>query len=156
MARLDADYAKLKASADDPSASAEDKQAAMSKLEAREKHLTPAYQSVALEFADLHDRSGRMQAKANCIPCDWENSRRAIYWSLRRKLSEVRIMKKLGTANPNLSYPERKVLMSELVPQELTTDNEVAAFIEKSGDVVESFVQSVRDAFCSDTIHSWA
>lgn len=37
----------------------------------------------------LDDRSGRMKAKADCIPCDWENSRRAIYWSLRRKLSEI-------------------------------------------------------------------
>ena len=65
-------------------------------------------------------------------------------------------MKKLGTANPNLTYPERKALMAELVPKELIADNEVAAFIEKSGDAVESFVQSVRDAFCSDSILSWA
>ena len=89
MARLDPEYAKLKAAAEDANASVEDKQAATNKLEARERHLAPAYQSVALEFADLHDRSGRMKAKGNCVPCDWENSRRAIYWSLRRRLSEV-------------------------------------------------------------------
>lgn len=156
MARLDPEYAELKAAVDAPNASAEDKQSATSKLEAREKHLVPAYQSIALEFADLHDRSGRMKAKANCIPCDWENSRRAIYWSLRRRLSEVRILKKLATANPTLTYPERKALMAELVPADLITDSEVAGFIEKSGDVVESYVQSVRDAFCSDSILSWA
>jgi hypothetical protein len=62
-----------------PNATPEEKSAATAKLEAREKHLAPAYQSVALEFADLHDRSGRMKAKANCTPCDWENARRAIF-----------------------------------------------------------------------------
>jgi len=156
MMRLDADYAKLKAATEDPNGSSEDKQAATTKLEAREKHLFPSYHSIALAFADLHDRSGRMKAKANCEPCDWENSRRAIYWSLRRKLSEVRIMKKLAIANPTLTYPERKSLMEELVAPELSSDSAVAGFIEKSGDLVESFVQSVRDAFCSDSILSWA
>ena len=156
MARLDTEYGNLKGIVDDPNASSEEKQTATTKLEAREKHLIPAYQSIALEFADLHDRSGRMQAKADCVPCDWENSRRAIYWSLRRKLSEVRILKKLSTANPNLSYSERKALLAELVPPELSMDSEVAGFIEKSGDVVESFIASVRDAFCSDSILSWA
>ena len=89
MARLDAEYAELKKAVENPSATPEEKTAATAKLEAREKHLAPAYQSVALEFADLHDRSGRMKAKANCTPCDWENSRRAIYWSIRRKLNET-------------------------------------------------------------------
>lgn len=156
MARLDQEYAKFKAAASDASASPDDKQAATVKLEAREKHLAPAYQSIALEFADLHDRSGRMKAKADCIPCDWEHSRRYVYWSLRRKLSEVRIMKKLATANPNLTYPERQALMAEFVPESLSSDSEIAAFIEKSGDNIETFVQSVRDAYCSESILNWA
>jgi acetyl-CoA carboxylase/biotin carboxylase 1 len=156
MARLDAEYAQLKAAAENPSLNPEEKQAATAKLEAREKHLGPAYQSIALEFADLHDRSGRMKAKADCIPCDWENSRRAIYWSLRRKLSEVRILKKLSAANPNLSYTERKQLLDEFVPAELSSDSEVAAFIEKSGDLIEAYVQSVKDAWCAENILQWA
>ena len=89
MARLDPEYAQLKQAAEAAGASSEEKTAATAKLEAREKHLAPSYQSVALEFADLHDRSGRMKAKANCTPCDWENARRSIYWNIRRKLSEV-------------------------------------------------------------------
>ncbi|KAL7421005.1 acetyl-coenzyme-A carboxylase [Cryptotrichosporon argae] len=154
MARLDAEYAQLKAAAENPAASAEDKLAATAKLEAREKHLGPAFQSIALEFADLHDRSGRMQAKADCIPCDWENSRRSIYWSIRRKLSEVRIMKKLAAANPTLTYPERKSLLADLVPAELGADAEVAQYIEKAD--VEAFVQPVRDDYCADQVVSWA
>ncbi|ADV22983.1 Acetyl-CoA carboxylase, putative [Cryptococcus gattii WM276] len=156
MARLDEEYARLKKEVENPNASPEQKTAATAKLEAREKHLGPAYQSVALEFADLHDRSGRMKAKADCTPCDWENSRRAIYWSLRRKLSEIRILKKLENANPRLTYPQRKELLQQFVPAELSSDSEVAAYIEKSGETIESFIQGVRDEWCSDTLVSWA
>jgi acetyl-CoA carboxylase/biotin carboxylase 1 len=156
MARLDAEYAKLKAAAEDPKLSPDDKQAALARLETREKHLVPSYQSIALEFADLHDRSGRMKAKADCVPCDWENSRRAIYWSLRRKLSEVRIMKKLASANPALSYPERKSLLENFVPTELGADNEVAAYIEKAGDEIEAYVQQVKDAWVAETVMGWS
>lgn len=53
MARLDEEYARLKKEVENPSASPEEKAAATAKLEAREKHLGPAYQSIALEFADL-------------------------------------------------------------------------------------------------------
>jgi acetyl-CoA carboxylase/biotin carboxylase 1 len=57
MARLDSEYAQLKAAVDNAGSSAEEKQAATAKLEAREKHLAPAYSSVALEFADLREWS---------------------------------------------------------------------------------------------------
>ncbi|GMK57121.1 hypothetical protein CspeluHIS016_0309610 [Cutaneotrichosporon spelunceum] len=155
MARLDPEYAKLKAAVDSAVGDEEKAQAAAA-LEAREKHLAPSYHNVATEFADLHDRAGRMKAKADCIPCDWENSRREIYWSLRRKLSEVRIMKKIAAANPDLTYPERKELLAQLLPSEHSNDAAVAAFLEKSGDAVEDFVQQIRDDYCASNIVSWA
>ena len=61
MARLDPEYAQLKAAVDGPNATAEDKTAATAKLEARETHLWPAYQSIALEFADLRESPVAME-----------------------------------------------------------------------------------------------
>lgn len=171
MARLDSEYAQLKKDVENAEATPEEKTAATAKLEAREKHLAPAYQSVALEFADLHDRSGRMKAKANCTPCDWENARRSIYWSIRRKLNEVvsypllslrvlltfqRVMRKIATANPDLSYPERKAILDDFVTTESTADDELSAFYERSGDEIESLIQQVKDEYCSDSIISWS
>ncbi|TXT13716.1 hypothetical protein VHUM_01083 [Vanrija humicola] len=155
MARLDPEYASLKAAVE-AAADPEAKALAQAKLESREKHLGPSYHSIATEFADLHDRAGRMKAKADCIPCDWQNSRRALYWSLRRKLSEVRIIKKLQAANPNLDYKERKALYQQLVPPELSSDSEIAGFLEKSGDAIDDFVATVRDEYCADNVVSWA
>ena len=53
-------------------------------------------------------------------------------------------------------YPERKAMLEEFVPTELVADNEVAAYIEKSGDAIESYVQQVKDAWVADTILGWA
>lgn len=65
-------------------------------------------------------------------------------------------MKKLAAANPSLSYADRKSLLEEFVPSDLSADNEVAAFIEKSGDQIEAFVQQIKDAWVAETIMGWA
>jgi len=55
----------------------------------REKVLEPVYLSLAHEFADLHDRAGRMKAK-NCIrdELQWKSCRSFFYWRIRRRISE--------------------------------------------------------------------
>jgi acetyl-CoA carboxylase/biotin carboxylase 1 len=55
-------------------------------LKAREKNLMPLYTQVAHEFADLHDRAGRMKAKG-CISdvLEWKSSRKFFYWRIRRR-----------------------------------------------------------------------
>jgi acetyl-CoA carboxylase/biotin carboxylase 1 len=70
MARLDSEYAQLKAAVENPSATPEEKQAATAKLEAREKHLAPAYSSVALEFADLREYPSSMKLRGRLTSTD--------------------------------------------------------------------------------------
>ena len=55
----------------------------------REKLLSPLYLQVAHEFADLHDRAGRMKAKG-CITevLEWKTSRLYFYWRIRRRQAE--------------------------------------------------------------------
>ncbi|KAK1953648.1 acetyl-CoA carboxylase, partial [Colletotrichum sublineola] len=62
MARLDPVYASLKKqmTADLPKEQADELK---KKMTLREKQLLPVYSQIALQFADLHDRSGRMKAK---------------------------------------------------------------------------------------------
>ena len=66
----------------------------------REQLLLPVYTQISLQFADLHDRAGRMQAK-NTIrhPIQWKNARRFFYWRLRRRLNEERILKSMGASS---------------------------------------------------------
>ena len=55
-------------------------------IKAREKTLAPLYMQVAHEFADLHDRAGRMKAKG-CISevLEWRTARGFFYWRILRR-----------------------------------------------------------------------
>ena len=55
MERLDTEYASLKKTSTDTSASAEDRAAASEALDKREQLLMPTYKQIALLYADLHE-----------------------------------------------------------------------------------------------------
>lgn len=58
-------------------------------IKAREKLLSPVYLQIAHEFADLHDRAGRMKAKG-CISevLEWKRAREFFYWRIKRRVLE--------------------------------------------------------------------
>ncbi|RMZ80866.1 hypothetical protein DV737_g2773, partial [Chaetothyriales sp. CBS 132003] len=101
MARLDETYADLKQQSLVKGLSAEAASAIKAKMTEREKLLGPVYQQIALQFADLHDRAGRMEAKGTIrSPLKWVNARRFFYWRLRRRLSEELLLKRLAASTP--------------------------------------------------------
>lgn len=125
MQRLDKEYAELCEQESD--ARAEDLpelgDICTAKIE-RENKLLPMYHQIAVQFAELHDRPGRMQAKGcvnGVIP--WTNSRRFFYWRVRRRLCDVKVAREGGD-------------LEALVPPSCTTDREVVEWFEGS-DVAE-------------------
>ena len=97
MARLDATYAELKAQLLDSSISSDKQSDIKVKMQEREQLLLPVYSQISLQFADLHDRAGRMQAKDTIRhPLQWKNARRFFYWRLRRRLNEESLIKKMA------------------------------------------------------------
>ena len=109
MARLDPAYAELKRQlADAQTVKARPEQVSSIKLAMtqREEKLLPVYAQVAWQFADLHDRAGRMRAKDTIrMPLRWRESRRFFYWRLRRRLNEESVLKKMRTAPATNNVP---------------------------------------------------
>lgn len=102
MARLDPTYGELRRSLDNKDLSADQISDIKTKLAEREEKLLPVYLQIALQFADLHDRAGRMEAKGTIRhPLKWKDARRFFYWRLRRRLSEEVILKRMIQASPN-------------------------------------------------------
>lgn len=102
MTRLDPTYGELRRSLEDTSRSKEELTEIKTKMAAREEKLLPVYLQIALQFADLHDRAGRMEAKKTIRqPLTWKNARRFFYWRLRRRLSEEQIVKHMLAAAPS-------------------------------------------------------
>ncbi|KAJ5977625.1 hypothetical protein N7501_000967 [Penicillium viridicatum] len=159
MARLDATYGELRRSLADTSLTNEQLSEVKAKMAAREEQLLPVYMQIALQFADLHDRAGRMQAK-NTIrkPLQWVNSRRFFYWRLRRRLSEETIVKRMVAASAppapgadafgeSLRAAHLRTLhaWTGLLDEELEhDDHKVATWYEENKKVVQSKVESLR------------
>lgn len=107
MARLDPTYGELRRALEDKNLSKEQLSDLKAKMAAREEQLLPVYMQIALQFADLHDRAGRMQAK-NTIrqALTWKNARRFFYWRVRRRLAEEAIVKRMIAAAPTPAQSE--------------------------------------------------
>lgn len=106
MARLDPAYGELRRALEDKSLSAAQLSEIKAKMATREEQLLPVYLQVALQFADLHDRAGRMEAKGTIRkPLSWKDARRFFYWRVRRRLSEELIMKRMVDAAPKPAIP---------------------------------------------------
>ena len=100
MARLDPTYGQLKAKSMEKDLPKEEAQATKAKMTERENLLLPVYSQVSLQFADLHDRAGRMKAKGVIRQgLRWQNARRFFYWRLRRRLNEEYTLKKMAAAD---------------------------------------------------------
>ncbi|KAG9258518.1 acetyl-CoA carboxylase [Emericellopsis atlantica] len=106
MTRLDATYADLKKQLDDKSLSKEALDEVKAKMTAREKQLLPVYSQIAAQYADLHDRSGRMKAKGVIRDeLSWTEARRFFYWRLRRRLNEEYILKRMASSALASTHP---------------------------------------------------
>eukprot|EP01065_Artemidia_motanka_P019441 TRINITY_DN230_c0_g1_i1.p1 TRINITY_DN230_c0_g1~~TRINITY_DN230_c0_g1_i1.p1 ORF type:complete len:2230 (+),score=810.54 TRINITY_DN230_c0_g1_i1:78-6767(+) len=82
-------------------------------LRNRHEALYPVYKAVAVEFADLHDRPGRMIAVGSIDgEVAWKNSRRFLYWRLRRRLSEFHVREQLSEAGAT-EWDEQTAVMEQ-------------------------------------------
>ncbi|CAD6505359.1 BgTH12-00850 [Blumeria graminis f. sp. triticale] len=149
MARLDSEYGALRKQLTDPSLTPDQLSDIKVKASAREQLLLPVYMQVSLQFADLHDRAGRMKAK-DVIRQSlvWREARRFFYWRVRRRVNEEYILKRMSTASKNsLKSRARNIAtLSAWTGISLfeTADREVAMWYEENRKVVGEKVESLK------------
>lgn len=65
-------------------------------IKEREQALLPVYEQISVQFCELHDTPGRMEAVGVIERAvDWKEARSYFYWRLRRKLAEFDLRKKI-------------------------------------------------------------
>ncbi|GKT52837.1 acetyl-CoA carboxylase [Colletotrichum tofieldiae] len=157
MARLDPVYASLKKqmATDLPKEQADELK---KKMTIREKQLLPVYSQIALQFADLHDRSGRMKAKGVIRDqLEWVNSRRFFYWRLRRRLNEEYLLRRMSSTvltstpgpDPTKAPEARKRNLQFLeswsgVVNFATADREVSEWYEANRKSITDRIEAVK------------
>ncbi|KAH8116533.1 acetyl CoA carboxylase [Phellopilus nigrolimitatus] len=131
MERLDETYASLKRDSSDASKTVKERAEASEQLSKRETLLQPTYKQIALLYADLHDRTGRMEAKGCAKACVWKDARRRFYWSLRARLARSRLLTQLAEAHPESTSEYRSQVLTQLAPLDGTDMRETAETLEK-------------------------
>ncbi|KAG8961417.1 acetyl-coenzyme-A carboxylase [Tulasnella sp. 419] len=135
MERLDPEYAALKKATKDASKSDTEKAEALDQLNDREQLLMPTYKQIALLYADLHDRVGRMQAKGCAKPAEWKNARRYFYWALRARVARSSALAQMQSVNPDSTAEARHSLLYSLIPNADLEDNRSVAEALESLDL---------------------
>ncbi|KAI0272407.1 acetyl CoA carboxylase [Gloeopeniophorella convolvens] len=126
----------------DPSKSPEERAAAAEQLEKREAHLQPTYKQIALLYADLHDRSGRMEAKGCAKPAVWKEARRFFYWATRARLARSNALAQLADAGPSQSASARILDLSSAVAQ-LKSEHLAQQLLGDRKSLIDGFVRLV-------------
>ena len=150
MARLDPTYGELKRSLDDKSLTPDQQSDIKVKMTEREQLLLPVYSQISIQFADLHDRAGRMEAKGTIRhPLQWKNARRFFYWRLRRRLNEESILKKMVTYSTRGLAPTREQNLVTLqawtgIHEFEKDDRSVAMWYEENRKAVHAKMESLK------------
>jgi acetyl-CoA carboxylase/biotin carboxylase 1 len=160
MARLDPTYAALRKQLAEKGLSKEETDAIKKKMTARESQLLPVYAQISVQFADLHDRAGRMKAKGVIRDVlEWQNARRFFYWRVRRRLNEEYILRRMAASvNPTSSHksapvpsnPQTRARHLQLlsawsgIENFDRSDREVAVWYEENRKVVHDKVEALK------------
>jgi len=81
-------------------------------IKARVEVLSPIYHQVAVQFADLHDTPSRMMAKGVIRDViEWRQSRTKLYWRLKRRLHEKKLMGRIENTGANLNHGQKTELL---------------------------------------------
>jgi len=161
MQRLDPAYKALKDAFMQPDLNAAQKQKIKDQMEAREKELLPIYHQIAVQFADLHDTAGRMKEKGVIREeLHWKESRKYLYWRLRRRVEEEDIIKKILNVNPSLDRARAHSILYGWFHQDSTNDFEqqykndmaVVEWHQKYKDIIHSRIHNLEQDYISSLI----
>ncbi|KAK4624494.1 Acetyl-CoA carboxylase [Fulvia fulva] len=156
MARLDQTYGDLKRASLEKGISPEKQKEIQAKMHEREQLLLPVYLQISLQYADLHDRAGRMKAKDTIrMPLSWQNARRFFYWRLRRRLNEEYVLKRIA-ASQSKELVSRSTSLKTLeswsgLPKYATDDAAVAVWFEENRKTIADKIEAMKtDAIAYD------
>jgi acetyl-CoA carboxylase / biotin carboxylase 1 len=127
--------------------SEDDARAIRDQIAARVEALKPVYLQAATEFADLHDKTGRMKAKGvikSAVP--WEESRTFFYNRAKRRLSEDFYVAQLRKADYSLTNVSAAALLLTMCSSDWDDDKAVSAWFDANAAAIEAKVKSTKAA----------
>jgi len=148
MHRIDPQLQMLDAeleATDDTDASAKD--AIKDQIGAREELLKPVYLQAATEFADLHDKTGRMKAKGvikEAVP--WAESRKYFFYLAKRRIAQDNYVAQLMAADSSLDSKAALDVLSGMCSADWEDNEAVLDFYTANDAAISAKISEVKTA----------
>ncbi|KAL3817779.1 hypothetical protein ACHAXA_002423 [Cyclostephanos tholiformis] len=124
-------------------------------IAAREELLKPVYLQAATEFADLHDKTGRMKAKGvikEAVP--WAESRKYFFYLAKRRIAQDNYVAHLQAANPSLTCKDALAWLKDMCTADWEDNEAVLDYYTKNDDVITSKISEVKTAYIKAQIEA--
>jgi len=124
-----------------------DAEAIKKQIAEREELLKPVYLQAATEFADLHDKTGRMKAKGvieAAVP--WSESRKFFYSLAKRRIAQDGFIASLKAADDSLDTAGATEILKSMCTADWSDDVVVGEFLTVEAATIEEKVASVKKA----------
>merc|ERR1712176_220053 len=134
--------AELEATDDTDKTSQED---IKEQITAREELLKPVYLQAATEFADLHDKTGRMKAKGvikEAVP--WADSRKYFFYLAKRRVAQDRYVAQLKAADPSLDSHAALSILRNMCTADWENNEAVLDYYTTMDDDISSMISDVK------------
>lgn len=146
MHRLDAQLQLLDSELEGVDGVDEDSVAAIkAQIKARENELKAVYTQVATEFADLHDKTGRMKAKGvikQAVP--WRRSREFFFYLAQRRILEDDFIKKIKQADSSMTSTSASDLLKSMFKGDWNDNKAVIDFFTANEGSIEGKVTELK------------
>ena len=116
-------------------------------IKAREELLFPVYSQMATEFADAHDKTGRMKAKGVIKGAvEWARSREFFYYITKRRILQDDLVNKLKAADPLLDTEKALDILKSMCTSDWEDDKATLEFFTNQADAVNAKIKEVNKA----------
>lgn len=147
MHRIDPQLQLLDAELDGTELDTQAQEVIKEQIKAREELLKPVYTQAATEFADLHDKTGRMRAKGviqDAVP--WNQSREYFFYLAKRRIAQDDYVAALKAADSSLSTAASLEILQEMCTADWEDNKAVADFLEKESESISAKITSIKKA----------
>jgi len=116
-------------------------------IAAREELLKPVYLQAATEFADLHDKTGRMKAKGvikEAVP--WADSRKYFFYLAKRRIAQDNYVAQLKAADSSLDYAAALDIIKGMCSADWEDNEAVLDYYTANDAAISSKISEVKTA----------
>merc|ERR1712157_705438 len=145
MHRLDTTLQMLDAELESYEQDSDEQKSVKEQIKAREEMLKPVYTQVATQFADLHDKTGRMRAKGviqDAVP--WETSREYFFYLTKRRILQDSLVSQLKDADDSLDTDAAIKILQDMCPEDWEDNQAVLDYFQGEASAVNVSIQNVR------------